>query len=61
MRGNNTADGADGKAAASAYVFHYPFTTGAQLYFRVTVVVGGTRSDPSEKWGPVVVGELLGG
>lgn len=57
MRGNNTADGADGKAEASAFVFPYPFTAGAELYFRVTVVVGGTRSPASEKWGPVVVGE----
>ena len=57
VRGNNTAEGADGKSQASAFVFPYPFTTGAQLYFTVTVVVGGTRSEASLVFGPIVVGE----
>ena len=56
VRGNNTADGADG-TDGKAFVFPYPFTTGAQLYFTVTVVVGGTRSGASLVYGPIVVGE----
>ena len=57
VRGNNTADGADGKQASSAFAFPYPYTTGAQLYFTVAVVVGTTRSNASLVYGPVVVGE----
>ncbi|PRW20918.1 fibronectin type III domain-containing [Chlorella sorokiniana] len=56
VRGNNTADGADGKQASSAFAFPYPYTTGAQLYFTVAVVVGTTRSNASLVYGPVVVG-----
>ncbi|PRW20837.1 Ig-like domain repeat [Chlorella sorokiniana] len=56
VRGNNTATGADGKAAGTAFVFPYPWTTGSQLWFKVTVVVGGTRSPSSGTYGPIVVG-----
>ena len=56
MRGNNSRSGADGKANASAFVFPYPYTAAAKLWFRVTVVVGGTRSGQSDLYGPIVVG-----
>ena len=55
MRGNNTDETADGKS--TAFVFPYNFTAAAELYFTVTVVVGGTRSPPSNVKGPIVVGE----
>ena len=45
VRGNNTAAGADGKERA--FVFRYPYTSAAELWFKVTVVVGSTRSDAS--------------
>lgn len=60
MRGNNTADGADGKAADTAFVFPYPYTSAAQLYFTVSVVVGNTRSNASAVSSAVVVGECTG-
>ena len=48
MRGNNTASNADGKSEVSAFVFPYPYTAAAKLWFKVTAVMGGTRSDASE-------------
>ena len=57
VRGNNTRAGADGKAQATAFVFPYPYTTAAKLWFKVTVVVGGTRSPASATYGPIIVGE----
>lgn len=61
MRGSNTASGADGKAPDTAFAFAYPYPGPAKLWFRVTVVSGGTRSDASEVYGPVVMGALRGG
>lgn len=58
VRGNNTAEGADGKSQASAFVFPYPYTTAAKLWFKVTVVTGGTRSPASQLFNlGVVVGK----
>ena len=56
MRGNNTRSGADGKTQATAFVFPYPYTAAAKLWFKVTVVVGGTRSAASATRGPVIMG-----
>ena len=58
VRGNNTASNADGKTPASAFVFPYPYTGAAKLWFTVTVVVGGTRSSASPIYGPVIMGAL---
>ena len=58
MRGNNTAAGADGKTPATAFVFPYPYTGPAKLWFKVTVVVGGTRSSASDIYGPIIMGAL---
>ncbi len=57
VRGNNSRSGADGLSFATAFVFPYPFTAAAKLWFKVTVVVGGTRSPASGLYGPIVVGE----
>ena len=59
VRGNNTRSGADGKAQATAFVFPSPYTTAAKLWFKVTVVVGGTRSAASEAKGPVIMGACV--
>ena len=60
VRGNNTAADADG-TAAKPFVFPYPYTSAATLWFKVTVVVGTTRSDASElSSAGVVVGECAG-
>lgn len=61
MRGNNTAAGADGKTPATAFVFPYPYTGPAKLWFKVTVVVGGTRSSASDIYGPIIMGALRRG
>lgn len=56
VRGNNSAAGADGKTADTAFAFPYPYTSAAQLYFTVSVVVGTTRSNASALSDAVVVG-----
>ncbi|PRW20946.1 fibronectin type III domain-containing [Chlorella sorokiniana] len=56
VRGNNSRTGADGKSNSSAFAFPYPYTAAAKLWFKVTVVVGGTRSAASAIYGPIVVG-----
>ena len=61
VRGNNTADGADGKTVETAFAFAYPYTAAAELYFTVSVVVGNTRSNASAVSTAVVVGECAGG
>lgn len=60
VKGSNTDPSADGKTPATAFVFAYPYTTAAKLWFKVTVVVGGTRSDASGIYGPVIMGEQQG-
>ena len=59
VRGSNTATGADGLSLATAFAFPYPYTTAAKLWFKVTVVVGGTRSDASPIYGPIIMGALM--
>ena len=60
VKGSNTDPNADGKTPATAFVFDYPYTSAAKLWFKVTVVVGGTRSDASGIYGPVIMGEQHG-
>ena len=61
MRGSNTAAGANGLSLATAFAFPYPYTAAAKLWFKITVVVGGTRSDASPIYGPVIMGALRPG
>ena len=56
MKGSNTASGADGTTPDTAFVFAYPYTAAAKLWFKITVVVGGTRSGASDIYGPVIMG-----
>ena len=61
VRGSNTANGANGLSLATAFAFNYPYTAAAKLWFKVTVVVGGTRSDASPIYGPIIMGALRRG
>lgn len=62
VRGNNSRSGADGKSQDKAFVFRYPYASAAELWFKVTVVVGTTRSDASmvapQSSDGVVVGKM---
>ena len=57
VKGSNTDPNADGLTQATAFAFPYPATAAAKLWFKVTVVVGGTRSDASGIYGPIIMGE----
>lgn len=59
VTGVNTVPANNGSSLASPYIFLYPYLKAAQLWFKVTVVVGKDSSASSLISTPVVVGEPL--